>query len=188
MPRKSFPFQEFADPAVRQVQPFSAQEHRKDIWTEVRLLPESPNVGDDLGGVLSWMVVRTTRGGHQSMRAGAAERPCPAFQGAIRKRRHVCHLFQGTFFFEIRTQPPQPLFCGIVRKGLCHTGNGMTRGDRCMWRIPGLIDEVILDVEPVALGDGIPLFGGKNFQRRLELIESTRLSPHEVQLHYRVVK
>lgn len=50
------------------------------------------------------------------------------------------------------------------------------------------IDEIYLDIEPVALGKGIKLFAEKDFERKLELIGTKKLSPHELQLHYRVLK
>lgn len=51
----------------------------------------------------------------------------------------------------------------------------------------GLIDEVYLDIEPIALGDGIKLFSGKAFNRRLKLLGIKHLSENELQLHYRVL-
>jgi dihydrofolate reductase len=51
-----------------------------------------------------------------------------------------------------------------------------------------LIDEVYLDVEPIVLGKGIKLFADDDFETNLELIEVNKLSPNEVQLHYRVIK
>lgn len=51
----------------------------------------------------------------------------------------------------------------------------------------GLIDEIYLDVEPIALGDGIKLFSGKVFNRRLKLLGIKHLSENELQLHYRVL-
>ncbi len=52
----------------------------------------------------------------------------------------------------------------------------------------GLIDELYLTVEPVVLGDGIRLFEHGDFARELELVDTAKLSEHEVQLHYRVKK
>lgn len=48
----------------------------------------------------------------------------------------------------------------------------------------GLVDELYLDVEPFLFGKGIPLFKGKG--KNLKLIEVTKLSGNEVQLHYEV--
>lgn len=52
----------------------------------------------------------------------------------------------------------------------------------------GLVDEIFLDIEPAALGQGIPLFDGEDFEVSLELIDQKMLSPHEIQLHYKVLK
>jgi dihydrofolate reductase len=51
-----------------------------------------------------------------------------------------------------------------------------------------LIDELYLDIEPAILGDGIPLFKGKSFEKSLELIGQKMLSKNEIQLHYRVLR
>ncbi len=51
-----------------------------------------------------------------------------------------------------------------------------------------LIDEIYLDVEPKILGKGIKLFSDDDFEADLELIETKKLSPNEIQLHYRVKK
>ena len=50
-----------------------------------------------------------------------------------------------------------------------------------------LVDEVYLDVEPAFLGKGMPLFSGKDFERRLELLGIKNISKNEIQLHYKVV-
>mgnify|MGYP001558729712 FL=1 len=50
-----------------------------------------------------------------------------------------------------------------------------------------LIDEMCLDVEPVILGKGIPLFRNADFQAKLRLQEITRLSRNEIQLRYRLL-
>lgn len=51
-----------------------------------------------------------------------------------------------------------------------------------------LVDEIYLDIEPLAFGDGIPLFKGQNFESKLKLIGQKQISANEIQLHYRVVK
>ncbi|MFQ6010344.1 MAG: dihydrofolate reductase family protein [Candidatus Aenigmatarchaeota archaeon] len=52
----------------------------------------------------------------------------------------------------------------------------------------GLVDEIYLDIEPTILGKGIKLFSDEDFKTNLELIETKKLSPSEIQLHYRVKK
>lgn len=53
----------------------------------------------------------------------------------------------------------------------------------------GLIDEMYLDVEPVILGDGIPLFPSLQSELRLRLIDSRRLNTQGTTLfHYEVIK
>jgi len=52
----------------------------------------------------------------------------------------------------------------------------------------GLLDEVILDIEPIVLGSGKRLFGSYEGQINLELIGSRRLGIGTVQNHYRIRK
>ncbi|MDD5566578.1 MAG: dihydrofolate reductase family protein [Patescibacteria group bacterium] len=51
-----------------------------------------------------------------------------------------------------------------------------------------LIDEIYLVIEPVAFGKGIKLFADKPFDFNLQLLDFKRLSPDEIQLHYKVIK
>lgn len=50
----------------------------------------------------------------------------------------------------------------------------------------GLIDEIYLDVEPLLLGKGIPLFALGDFEINLELLETKKLNKNTIQLHYKV--
>ena len=51
-----------------------------------------------------------------------------------------------------------------------------------------LIDEVIINIEPVIVGSGIPLFHPDVFQLNLEFIEMTKPRGKLIQLHYKVIK
>jgi len=51
-----------------------------------------------------------------------------------------------------------------------------------------LVDEIFIDIEPVVLGQGIPLFRGKNFECNLKLVGQKKISNNEIQLHYEVLK
>lgn len=51
-----------------------------------------------------------------------------------------------------------------------------------------LIDEIYLDVEPVVFGKGIRLFREDDFEAKLKLLETKKLSDNEIQLHYQVLK
>ncbi len=51
-----------------------------------------------------------------------------------------------------------------------------------------LVDEIYLDIEPIILGQGIPLFKDKNFERNLKLVGQKKISDNEIQLHYEVLK
>ncbi|HBC72360.1 MAG: Bifunctional deaminase-reductase domain protein [Candidatus Amesbacteria bacterium GW2011_GWB1_47_19] len=52
----------------------------------------------------------------------------------------------------------------------------------------GLVDEIFLDIEPLALGNGKALFQGADFNIQLEFLSSKPLSPQTLQLHYLVKK
>ncbi len=51
-----------------------------------------------------------------------------------------------------------------------------------------LVDEIILDIEPMIFGKGIKLFAEGDFQSKLKLIGIKKLSKDEIQLRYKVVK
>ncbi len=51
-----------------------------------------------------------------------------------------------------------------------------------------LVDEIFLDVEPIVIGKGIPLFRGKEFERKLKLLGQKKIADNEIQLHYKVFK
>ncbi len=52
----------------------------------------------------------------------------------------------------------------------------------------GLVDELILDIEPYIFGDGIPLFSAIPVEHKLELLAHKMLNAHTLNLHYRVLK
>lgn len=51
-----------------------------------------------------------------------------------------------------------------------------------------LVDEIYIDIEPIILGQGIPLFRDKNFEHSLKFIGQKQISANEIQLHYEVLK
>lgn len=52
-----------------------------------------------------------------------------------------------------------------------------------------LIDELYIDIEPIILGRGIPLFADSDFESRLKLLKVKTLSNSQtIQLHYKIVK
>ncbi len=48
-----------------------------------------------------------------------------------------------------------------------------------------LIDEFIITIIPILLGDGIPLFKGRSNEKKLKLIDVKTYEPGLVQLHYK---
>lgn len=51
-----------------------------------------------------------------------------------------------------------------------------------------LIDEVFIDIEPIILGQGIPLFRDKDFERNLRFLGQKKITDNEIQLHYEALK
>lgn len=52
----------------------------------------------------------------------------------------------------------------------------------------GLLDEIIVNVNPVVIGKGIPIFGSEEFDLELEMVESKLVSTQILQVRYRVMK
>ena len=52
----------------------------------------------------------------------------------------------------------------------------------------GLVDEIIIQIEPLIFGKGIKLFADEDFEAKLKLLETKMLSKNEIQLHYKVKK
>lgn len=52
----------------------------------------------------------------------------------------------------------------------------------------GLVDEIWIDVEPVVVGKGVPLFKPKEFEVRTELLSVEKVNNGELLLKYKVVK
>lgn len=51
-----------------------------------------------------------------------------------------------------------------------------------------LVDEVVLNFEPFILVKGVRIFDDGNFEKRLRLIKTSKLSGGIVQLHYKVLR
>jgi dihydrofolate reductase len=51
-----------------------------------------------------------------------------------------------------------------------------------------LIDELVLTIEPCAIGKGISFFADKKWAKRLQLIECNKLKEGIVSLHYKIIK
>lgn len=49
-----------------------------------------------------------------------------------------------------------------------------------------LIDEVILNIEPVFVGSGVPIFAEAEFEKRLSLVDVTELAAGIIQIRYSV--
>jgi dihydrofolate reductase len=52
----------------------------------------------------------------------------------------------------------------------------------------GLIDKVVLNIEPNVIGEGIPLFNPEFFDLKLEFIQMEKSKGETIQLHYKAIK
>ena len=52
----------------------------------------------------------------------------------------------------------------------------------------GLVDQVIIDLQPIAFGEGTPMFGDSLDAPQLKLLESKSLNKNALRLRYEVVK
>jgi len=96
-------------------------------------------------------------------------------------------LSKKTSNIEFSNKEPGELLESLQKEGIkevCICGGGEIN---TAFMKESLIDEMYLDVEPIVLGKGIQLFVG-DFEANVELIDMKKLSPNEVQLHYRVKK
>jgi len=65
------------------------------------------------------------------------------------------------------------------------SGGGLLNGS---FLEAGLLDEMILDIEPIILGQGISLFTGLTKQPRCKLLRKDQISPEHLRLHYQIKK
>lgn len=87
--------------------------------------------------------------------------------------------------FELAASPEDALRSVVARGATRATLSGGSVLNSAFARA-GLIDEVILNVEGVAIGRGIPLFAAADVDLPLQLHEMTRIGVNLVQLRYQV--
>ncbi len=83
---------------------------------------------------------------------------------------------------------PKEILEMLKKKGFnraCVAGGGMNNSN---FMKEGLIDELLIDVEPTIFGKGIKLFADADFDFKLKLLKVKKLSANELQLHYKVMK
>lgn len=64
-------------------------------------------------------------------------------------------------------------------------GGAKTNSD---WLKAGVVDEILITIEPIIFGSGINFTQGEELDLKLELIEQTKLDDNIVQLRYKVLK
>ena len=86
-------------------------------------------------------------------------------------------------------KPPKDVLTMLGKKGYKEAlvcGGGIVNG---AFLKEGLIDEMYIDIEPLILGRGIPLFADGDFEAHLKLLGLKTLTNNQtIQLHYTVIK
>ena len=85
-------------------------------------------------------------------------------------------------------ESPNTIIENLTSKGyqkVAIAGGGKTNAS---FMKEGLVDEMYLDIEPLVLGSGIPLFAPSDFEYKLQLLETKMLNKNTIQLHYKITK
>ena len=143
---------------------------------------------DDVHAIMAafWREVDTVVTGRKTyefaLKSGGGGGEMPGVKGYVCSRTLPDRLPDGTtvvrdavaLIGELKTQPG---------KGICVMGGGVLA--RSLFEA-GLIDEVGMNIHPVLLGGGVPMFPGPVRRTDLELIESRTLKGGCVLANYRV--
>jgi dihydrofolate reductase len=81
---------------------------------------------------------------------------------------------------------PEEIIAGLTSKG--HTEAVIIGGTQTVGAFmkAGLVNEIILVVEPVLFGSGLPLVEDAEFEYQLALLDVKKLNNNTIQLHYEV--
>lgn len=81
---------------------------------------------------------------------------------------------------------PEKIISQLTTKG--HTGAVIIGGTQTVSTFlkAGLVNEIILVVEPVLFGNGLPLVSDVGFEYKLSLLNIKKLNDNTLQLHYEV--
>lgn len=126
--------------------------------------------------------------GSNTYRVGMADGTFP-FEGALNivmTRQKVENTWGDTVIFTDKS--PKEVLEMVEQKGFKTAlliGGGKLNSSFAKEK---LIDEVYLDIEPIAFGRGISVFESSDFELDLEFLETVRLNSNTIQLHYKVVK
>lgn len=83
---------------------------------------------------------------------------------------------------------PKDALLFLENKGFEEIGVGGGARLNASFMEQNLVDELYIDIEPVILGKGIPLFANQDFEKKLEFIGLKNTGKNNVQLHYRILK
>lgn len=116
--------------------------------------------------------------------AGVEEWPYPGKPSYVFTRQVLTTDRDDVFFV---SGPPEDLVANLRTQGFQHVwmvgGGEIVRA----FLARGLIDEHIISIIPVLLGEGIPMFPPTGPQQKLELLSSRQYESGLVQAHYRTV-
>lgn len=88
----------------------------------------------------------------------------------------------------ITQDAPRDILKMLANKGFTEVLIGGGGQINSLFMKENLIDEVLIDIEPLIVGRGIPLFAESDFDAKLHLLSTKKLNQHTLQLHYRVMK
>ena len=88
----------------------------------------------------------------------------------------------------ISVTSPQEALQNLTEKGFSEAIIGGGGELNASFLKEGLIDEMIIDVEPMVFGKGIPLFAPGDFDATLKLLSTQKLNANTVRLRYQVIR
>ncbi len=113
--------------------------------------------------------------------------PFPEALNVVVTHEKFKNMWEGKVIFT--DQSPKEILAMLAEKGFTTAflaGGGILNSAFVKEK---LIDEIYLDVEPLLLGKGIPVFApSAEFEFELRLLETKKLNEDTVQLHYAVIK
>lgn len=83
---------------------------------------------------------------------------------------------------------PQEVLEQLTNKGFASAILGGGAGTNAAFLAAGLVDEILITVEPKIFGRGLNFTEGQDLDLNLELLESKELGDHAVQLRYKILK
>lgn len=83
---------------------------------------------------------------------------------------------------------PADIVAMLEKRGFKTAALGGGAKTNAAWLKAGMVDEILLTIEPLIFGKGINFTQGEELDLKLELIETNRLNEDSIQLRYKVLK